>query len=523
MPLFYQENEVLTLTEEMVTMPDGVRLYTHYAVPKGAKKCPTVFIRTPYGAAHAGKPHDIGEYTENPFVKRGYAVLLQHCRGKGDSEGFCIPYMPEEGTDGLATLDYLRTLPFYNGEIYLMGGSYLSTVHYSYLSERPADVKGACLPIQTDRLFYRNYRNGLNYRLNNIAWWSSMVARKYPNAKLAEAFKRPYVDAAKRVFGTEVPEFTDTLIHNTCDDFWQSDEKWNVIEAIDFPLLLIEGWYDFYVEGMTDMWRRLPEATKEKSALIIGPYGHNTAVGKDFEYPMQNADIPADVAAEWFDSIREGRPFRYAKCGKLSYYSIGADEWRATDKAGDAAPCTRFYLGDRTLANAPQAPTAITYPYDPDNLANRFKFFGIYRAHEANSDERILSFVSDTIQKEQSFLGCVRFHLNVSSDCEDTAFFARVYFVDGDAAYNLTEAMGSLSSLVGDYTPGTVATIEMQTPPIAFTLKPGMRLRIDITSESGNYLPHPNVKGHFAYIKEAKVAHNTVYTENSYIDLPLEE
>ena len=63
MPLFYQENEMLTLTEEMVTMPDGVRLYTHYAVPKGAKKCPTVFIRTPYGAAHAGKPHDIGEYT----------------------------------------------------------------------------------------------------------------------------------------------------------------------------------------------------------------------------------------------------------------------------------------------------------------------------------------------------------------------------------------------------------------------------------------------------------------------------
>ena len=50
----------------------------------------------------------------------------------------------------------------------------------------------------------------------------------------------------------------------------------------------------------------------------------------------------------------------------------------------------------------------------------------------------------------------------------------------------------------------------------------GMRLRIDITSESGNYLPHPNVKGHFAYVTETRVAHNTIHPEGSYVELPIE-
>ena len=82
--------------------------------------------------------------------------------------------------------------------------------------------------------------------------------------------------------------------------------------------------------------------------------------------------------------------------------------------------------------------------------------------------------------------------------------------------------MGALSHFVSAYTPGEVATVEMETPAIAFTLKKGMRLRVDIASESGNYLPHANVKGHFAYVTERRVARNTVYTEGSYLELPFE-
>ena len=49
----------------------------------------------------------------------------------------------------LQHLDHIRRQDCYDGEIYPVGGSYLSTVHLSYLSEQPADVKGAVLNIQT--------------------------------------------------------------------------------------------------------------------------------------------------------------------------------------------------------------------------------------------------------------------------------------------------------------------------------------------------------------------------------------
>ena len=164
------EYEHITVTEAMVPMPDGVRLYTRYTVPRGAKKCPIVYIRTPYEKSHNGEAHHVeGGGANSPYAKRGYAVLTQHCRGRGDSEGECIPYRERE--DGLATLAFIRSLPFYNGEIYVMGGSYLATVHLSYLADAPNDIKGACLQVQTDRMYYRNYVNGCNYKLNNAGWW----------------------------------------------------------------------------------------------------------------------------------------------------------------------------------------------------------------------------------------------------------------------------------------------------------------------------------------------------------------
>ena len=452
MPLHTEENEILIAVDDMVTMSDGVRLYTRYALPKGKEKCPVVFMRTPYEQS-CDKHYDIEKYANDKlamsFLTHGYAVLVQHCRGKGDSEGVCIPYENED-SDGLETLDYIRTLPFYNGEIYITGESYLSTVHLSYLYKKQSDIKGACLCIQTDRLFFRNYRNGLNYKLNNINWWSSMVDRLYPKKDLSRAQERPYIDCARRVFGVDVPQFTDTLIHNTCDEYWQNDPKWNVVNSLDMPVLFVEGWYDFYVEGMTDMWRRLPEKTKEKSCMIIGPYGHATCLSPKFEYSMPNGNIPDGWVAEWFDSIRENRPFKYAKYGKINYYSIGADEWHAKEYPKSEDKYLRFPLSDLSLCAREKGVKDVTYEYDPNKLQNKYRSFGIYRAHEAGSADSILSFVGDEIENEQSFFGCVKFHLAVSTDCEDTAFFARIYFVDGDDAYNLTEAFGGLLHLVGE-------------------------------------------------------------------------
>ena len=132
--------------EEMVPMKDGTLLYTYGALPPAGETRGIVFSRNPYVEE---KPVDMPTYalSQCKTLARGYAYVEQHVRGTGMSEGSWVPY-ENEREDGLAMLEWLRRLPHYGGEIFLSGRSYLSSVHFSYLSTNPPDVKGAALFIQ---------------------------------------------------------------------------------------------------------------------------------------------------------------------------------------------------------------------------------------------------------------------------------------------------------------------------------------------------------------------------------------
>lgn len=516
------ENAGIKVIEEFVAMKDGIRLYTRFSLPKKADKLPIVYIRTPYETAHEGILHALEKYTNDMYLQNGYAVVLQHCRGTGDSEGICIPYNERE--DGLTTLEYIRTLSFYNGEIYLAGRSYLSTVHLCYLDTNPSDIKGAALDIQTDRMYFMRYRNGCNYSFCNIKWQLKMLKRRYPEQKFENPVKRPYKDLIKRIVGKEISEYTATLLNDTYNNFWIDDPRTHVIDHLQIPILLTEGWYDFYIEGMFSMWKRLPEETRKKSAFVVGPWGHRTYVDNAAEYPLPNGNIPSDYAVEWFNSIREGRSYKYAKTGKVNYYSIGGDYWTISDYPIEITTTKRWYFNKNSRLTADYSGSddvQLTYTYDPDKRLGCFPYHNIFKAAEMNSVEGVISFQSEAFAEETSFFGEIRWHMTVSSDCEDTTFFIRVYFVENGERYNLTETITSLSHLYSCYIPGDKVIIDLKTPPIAFTLKPGSCISIDIASDGGVYVPHANVKGHWAKITKSKIARNSIYLKDSFVELLL--
>ena len=516
------ENDKVVVREEYFTMSDGVRLYTRIVAPKGEDKYPIIFLRTPYEDSHNGNAHNIAAYDRHEYIDNGYAVVIQHCRGRGDSEGVCVPYC--ERDDGLESLELIRKLDIYNGEIYLCGGSYLSTVHLSYLNTNPSDIKGAILSIQTDRMYFRNYRNGCCYNYCNLGWWLRMLEREFPNPKTEGAYVRPFKDIIKRMIGAEYPAYTNNLINDTYNDFWINDPRTDAIDNLKIPVLFTEGWYDFYIEGMFSMWERLPEETKKRSVFFVGPWGHATEVSKRAEYPLDNGNLPADYSVEWLNSIRNGTPYKYAESGKMRYYSIGEDLWKTTEYPIDNLSKTRFYFGENNSLN--EAPTEgdarLTYLYDPEKRLNCFKYHDVYKASAIDSVEGVLSFETKEFEEAASFIGKIRWHMDVSSDCEDTAFFIRVYFVEEDGAYNLTETITSITNLKEDYKAGEKITIDLFTPPIAFKVKKGNKIRVDVSSDGGIYVPHANVKGHWAEVTETKTANNTVYLKDSFIELDTE-
>lgn len=519
-----QKSKDYTITEQKLVMSDGVGLYTKIIVPNGVTKCPTVFMRTPYDPALNGAPGSINTELEAPYVKQGYAVVWQHCRGTGDSEGFCLPYNEKERTDGLDTLALIRKMPFYNGEIFLWGVSYLSSVHYLYLDTAPADIKGAVFAIQTDRMFFHKYRNGCCYDLvGNTNWYLDRIRRKYPEQDRSQIDKRPYINIMPRVIGTDLPYFADTMRNDQYTDFWKKDPRTHLFENLKLPVLLVEGWYDFYLGGMCSMWQRMPKETKSKSAFLIGPWGHATKIAKDCPYPLPGGNIPADYAVQWFESIRNKSPYPYAQTGKINYYSIGGGKWNTTDTLNPAQPAKALYFHkDLTLSNtAESTDSQITYRYDPDHTPGCFRHNGIYPGHAPNTVPGVITFLSDPAEKDQQFFGPVHWHMTVSSDCDDSAFFLRVSFVENGESYNLTQVITTMSHIAPNCHAGMPVTIDLDTTPIAFTLKKGCQIRVDISSHSDIHAPHPNIKGHWAEIDHCKIANNSLHLQNACISLPV--
>ena len=181
---------------EFVAMRDGAKLFTNIWMPDEPGRYPVILVRSPYD-----DPKNYG----GGGTREGYVTIYQSCRGTAGSQGEIIAYVNER-RDGLDTLSWIRRQDFYNGEIYVIGGSYLSTVHLMYLDTCPSDVRGGLLKIQDcDRynIHYENgqYKVGLHYgwAVGNMIKRHPELAGRYDKEKAIREL--PAKDFAKRLLG----------------------------------------------------------------------------------------------------------------------------------------------------------------------------------------------------------------------------------------------------------------------------------------------------------------------------------
>ena len=257
------------------------KLFTVVCLPQKNGTYPTVVMRNPYVDAEEKLSEEaICEYKLNEFrnwLDNGYAVVFQHCRGRGKSTGDCIPYINER-EDGLFLQDWIRKQPFYNGELYLCGASYTSSVHF-VTAPFADDIRGAVLQVQDCERYNCNYRNGF-YKIGlHGGWYVDMYKKKsIPNKNYTDESYHmlPLSAFSETVFGECAEDFDEILKHpHKNDDFWMTryggGEAHNAIRHTDIPILLVTGFYDIYTGGVFDMWNSLDDETKSKSALAVHP------------------------------------------------------------------------------------------------------------------------------------------------------------------------------------------------------------------------------------------------------------
>lgn len=103
-----------------VAMRDGVRLATDVYLPDAGGPWPALVARTPYGRRGTLR----GPYAHPAwYARRGFAVVWQDTRGRGESEDSFVPFATE-AVDGRDTIDWTASQPWCSGRVATFGYSY---------------------------------------------------------------------------------------------------------------------------------------------------------------------------------------------------------------------------------------------------------------------------------------------------------------------------------------------------------------------------------------------------------------
>lgn len=503
------------------------KLFTVVCLPDNSSKFPTVIYRDPYVDADEIKTEEeICAYilhAYHHFIDEGYAVVFQHCRGRGKSSGDCVPYIYER-EDGLFLQDWIRKQSFYNGELYLCGSSYTSSVHF-VTAPFACDIKGAVLQVQDCERYNCNYRNGFFKIGLHGSWYVGMYKKKSnikKNFTTATYNMLPLSDFSKVVFGEKADDFDEILKHpDKSDPFWRTryggGEAHDAIKHANIPILLVTGFYDIYTGGVFDMWNGLDEQTRSKSALVVHPFDHGGS-GSNQPICFENGILKNEFenyVVRWLNSIRgnEKSPFRR---GEVTYYKLFANEWR----------CDAFYDA-KSVYEIPFGTGEVTYrynPYDPATFKGGLStnFGGTAWQDPPNSRYDIISLYTPEFTEDTFVKGKMSARLSVKSSCQDTCFYIRISLCKAEGDYGLRDDINQISNFCPSYTPGDVIEMDFSFDEHAFVIHKGEKIRIDISSSAfPHYVRHTNNKGLFSEQTTAKIADNTVILDSSCIKLPI--
>jgi len=537
----------------MVPMADGVMLYTTVQLPEGEGPFPAVLARNPYS--------QIGLLFRNilcgRFVRYGYACVLQDTRGQGKSEGTWNPGGNVEIDDGRDTLAWLAKQDFVDGNIAMVGSSYLASVQFAALAGgAPPELKTIIPAMYTTDNRDVLFQDGL-MRHETYTAWASMMRGSNSDVFFGagddyqQAIRhRPHIEVDTEIFGVAMPWYRSMISATSpLADHWHTPDTIRVREVpqnITIPVLMIGGWYDVFFGPQFEDWQRL--ATRSKSRFIIGPYTHPGTVG-DLEMPnSEGGRFQWAEMLPWLEHHLKGKPLTLKPGIKL--YVIGAGEWEVRESWPSPDTTRSYHLAGLEAANGcdggilSNAPGhgQISYTYDPDHPVPTkggsgmlaFNLPGFGGADPANVDQSgmcdrddVLTFQTPPLAEDFLISGKMSVTLTVSSTAPDTAFSAKLIEVFPDGrAYNIRDSITTLAYRNGaqtpqTYVPGGPVSVTIDFWPIAWRVQPGSRLRLDISSSDfPKFHAHTNRAGPWEKQTGADLAKQTLYGGRLY--LPIE-
>lgn len=561
------------LGRQWVEMRDGIKLATQVYLPDDGTDgpYPVILTRTPYGIGN-----DVGSYWH--FCARGYAVVMQECRGTiywdlaNQSEGIWEMSV-NEPRDGADCLDWIVAQPWCDGNIGMAGGSYPG--HTQWMAEMSGNPALKCIipevtmgtafgdmpfvggSLIEGTFFYCFYMTNLLDKLQHE--WDEIL------------HYRPLIDIDVFATGEESFIINTILGHWVHDDYWKQADWYLPEYEIDVPTLYISGYFDDDHPGTRASWELMQRNERENQRLILGAWKHGYNRDRQLNGFSFGIDIIRDdiwlIKQKWYDRFLKGIENGVEE-PVVEYYAMGDNEWRtASEWPPEEAQNQKWYfhssgnantsMTDGTLSTVQPAadePVDI-YQYDPENPPPNWMSFEQllswediqsfpfdFTEIEGRDDEVV--YMSAPLKKDLTIAGDVFAVLYASCDVLDTDWWVRLSDVNPDGTAmrlcentlrarfrNLDDPMFHVFGsnfeteelLSGDFE--DVVRYEIRMRDVAHTFKKGHCIRIAVTNACDNYcFPNSNTGEDEAYVTYTVIGTMGIHHSDdyaSYVVLPV--
>ncbi|HEV3511354.1 MAG TPA: CocE/NonD family hydrolase [Candidatus Sulfotelmatobacter sp.] len=405
LPSLYSQSTPLGVSSKMLiqyNVPmktrDGVTLHADIYRPDSDDKFPVILMRTPYD-----KSVDWAISPAFKIVERGYVFIIQDVRGRYTSEGEWYPFKHEQA-DGYDSVEWAASLPYSNGKVGMMGGSYVGATQMLAAISAPPHLAGVAPDVTGS-----NYHDNWTYQGGAFEqWfdqnWTTQLARNTldrlidentdarvgaPTLPLANypIFNFGQLAAEAQLTSSIAPYYEDWLAHPDYDNYWK---QWSIEEnfsKIAVPMLEVGGWYDIFSDGtlrnyMGAKAHGSTEAARTQQHLMMqigGHAGFGRRIG-DVDFGPHALEYPyVDVVLDWYDFLFKGIHNHFATDKPVNLFVMGLNEYRQEDDwPPPEAKYVKYFLhsagkanslrGDGSLSTTPpKSEPSDSYVYDPAN------------------------------------------------------------------------------------------------------------------------------------------------------------
>lgn len=496
-----------------LTASDGVTLLSDVYRPVRAGATPTILVRIPFSKTLVNSLFAtvVGRFC----AERGYTAVIQGTRGRYESAGQHYP-LRDERRDGLETLAWLKTQPWFDGRLGMWGGSAFGYTQWAIADALPVPPSGrSALMVQiASNDFHGMFHPGGAFSLASALFWavrSHGPEDEWPDpTSLQRGYDGfPLIDADDRAV-SDIPFFNDWVRHADRDAYWRAIDDGARAARLAGPVLLTAGWFDPFLPGqLADFGRITRDARADVAAasrLIVGPWAHAETVtlpggllNRHYRLESLASSIP------WFDRHLRGRGPGVQPNAPIRLYVMGANLWR-DEQAWPLARArgTSWYLrsgghansslGDGSLTIEPPAghEPPDTFYADPRRAvptaggAFLGPGAGVQRQNDVELRRDVLVYSTAPLADDIEVTGPITAVVYVSTSAPHTDFTAKLVDVhENRDAYNVSDGIvRSAHHAAASPADAMPVAVEISVWPTSMLFRRGHRIRLEIASSN---------------------------------------